>query len=135
MDIAYFGYDAIATTVLVIISGASLFILFNNVYKTAKDIQKPNKERDEKINCIYDKVENLEKMASKRDDRINEFIDKHRNDIRSIKEENVIQTKAIQTLLRHDIDGNDIEALKERYEEINEHLLDRGVNKHIAEPK
>ena len=118
----FFDYESIATFVVILGAALAFFILGVNVYKAMKDLMRN----------LDNKIDNLTEKSDDRDEKIDKLIAIHVKDVHAIKKENSIQTSAIQILLKHEIDGNDIEALKKEYEAINKHLLNRGVNEYMA---
>lgn len=128
----FFDYESIATFVVILGAALAFFILGVNVYKAMKDLKAPRAQQEEFMRNLDNKIDNLTEKSDDRDEKIDKLIAIHIKDVHAIKKENSIQTSAIQILLKHEIDGNDIEALKKEYEAINKHLLNRGVNEYMA---
>lgn len=90
---------------------AAVIAIFSKVIHKAKA---PNLLQDTKI-------ANLENRVS----RLEELHDEEKTKITTIEKENHITQRALLALLKHGIDGNDIEAMRSSRDELEKYLTDK----------
>lgn len=93
--------------------------------KIYNHLKKPNRRQDEEISKLWRKVNDMEDTY--RNDRI-EFMRFFQNDkarLDAIEEGNRVTQRAILALLRHGIDGNDIDSMREAENDLHSYLLSK----------
>ena len=76
-----------------------------------------------------DKIANIEKMLmdhDKRFEKYDEILKKDSERLEAIEESMKIDRKGFLALIKHAIDGNDIESLKESRKELEEYLINKA---------
>lgn len=88
--------------------------IIESVVKFFSKAKEPEKEQDRRISELENSVSELKKMLSNDDNRLNDF-----------EESNRLTMVALLSLLKHGIDGNDIEAMKEARSDLERYLINK----------
>lgn len=94
----------------IITISSALAIIFNLVAK----IKEPEKKQDERIKACEDRIDKLESNGEHDDKRFKE-----------IEEGNKITQEALLALLKHSINGDEIEALKDAEKNLEKYLINK----------
>lgn len=105
-----------AIAVVLILCGA-----YNTVMTALKTRRDEKKRQDSPLHELEDRVDLAEEHL-KSDKRRIEMLEK---DTEDRKEETQLMMEMLLALVRHAIDGNNIEGLKELREKVNKHLIDK----------
>ena len=98
-----------------------------NAINAFLDKWKSKKQKPEDIQ--NDKIANIEKMLmdhDKRFEKYDEILNKDSERLEKIEESMRIDRKGFLALIKHAIDGNDIESLKESRKELEEYLINKA---------
>jgi len=108
---------------LAIIGGALVFInFFNAVKDLVKSTKQPTSNLEERVSLIEKKLEfEIKATFAEYDARFG----RDKQKIEAIEEGNRVTQKALLALLKHSIDGNNIDALKKAETALSEFLIDR----------
>ena len=91
--------------------------------KIRDHFKRPNLRQDEEIERLWRKVNEME--DSHRQDRV-EFLRYFKNDkerLDAIEQGNRVTQQAILALLRHGIDGNDVDGMKDAEKNLHDYLI------------
>lgn len=106
-----FDYSVVANAVVVVLAAIGAATAILTLVEKVRSVSKPGHERmnrhEEYLARDHDEIANA------------------RSDIDELKSENRIQTETLLVMLQHMIDGNDIEALKERRDFMFRYLNER----------
>lgn len=143
----YFSYDALATTVIVIVAAIGIFVLVGNAVEYIRKWVGAYRERkgtiEDKVDFLknqsnqhqqdYKDVVNLKRQigtiqesVDKIDSTLESFIKEHDRDMKVLNEETALQTGAIKSLLDNIIDTNHNENLIKARKEFDDFLIRRG---------
>ena len=109
---------AIAAICGAIISVGAVVALVVKVYDKVKA---PEKVQDKRIELIEIKLESHDKILEK----YQEFFTNDDNRFKSIERSNKVTQNAILALLKHALNGNDVEALKEAEKGLEAYLIEK----------
>ena len=109
----------ITTTVLVL---SFVMLVFNSFLAIYNIIQK-GKEPTNKLDV---RVDNLEKLIDMKFREYDGYFNRDLRRIKKLEEGNIVTLEALQALLKHGIDGNDIEGLKKADDKLSTYLIERG---------
>lgn len=101
--------EGISTWLQLIVLVASVITLMITVGKT---VQKPNRTQDDRLDA-------LEKWQEKVDERL----EVGNNHFDEIDEGNRITQEALLALISHDINGNDVDKLKDARDKLQDYLI------------
>lgn len=76
----------------------------------------PEKEQNKRISTLEKRVDNLEASSNNDNERL-----------RTIEESNRITQRGMLALLKHSINGEDVESLKRAEKDLEEYLITKGV--------
>ena len=76
----------------------------------------PEKEQNERISTLEKRVDNLEASSNNDGERL-----------KTIEESNRITQRGMLALLKHSINGEDVESLKEAEKDLEEYLITKGA--------
>lgn len=93
---------------------ALIYATVEKIANIFKAIKKPNDEQNARLDTLEKRVEEVEHRLDDGNDRFT-----------SIAESTRVTQKAILALLAHDIDGNNIDQLKEAKDELQNHLINK----------
>lgn len=101
--------SAVATILQLIISGGTVVTLIYALFKFAGT---PNKSQNKRLDDLEEWKKEVERRLNTGDDHFQE-----------IDNGNRITQKAILALMKHAINGNDVNSLKEAEEDLEDYLL------------
>ena len=108
------------TTTVMIVSFAMLIV---NAFMLIYGLIQKGKEPTDKIQT---RIDNLERLVDSKFKEYDTHFDKDLHRIEDLEEGSIVTIETLQAILRHSIDGNNIEGLKEADESISKYLLYRG---------
>lgn len=85
------------------------------ILKIIKSLKQPEVDQNERINSLEEEISHIKKC-----------LDNDNQRIRSMEHGSRINLEALQALLNHAIDGNNVEELKARSKDLNRYLYDKG---------
>lgn len=108
---------------LAIIGGALVFInFFNAVKDLVKSTKQPTNNLEERVSLIEKKLEfEIKATFAEYDARFG----RDKQKIEAIEEGNKVTQQALLELLKHSIDGNNIEGLEKAESRLREYLINR----------
>lgn len=108
---------------LAIIGGALVFInFFNAVKDLVKSTKQPTNNLEERVSLLEKKLEfEIKATFAEYDARFG----RDKQKIEAIEEGNKVTMQALRALLKHSIDGNNIEGLEKAEEKLSEYLVNR----------
>lgn len=110
-------------TVITAVCGAVVSIgaavaIFVKIYDK---IKAPEKAQDKRLELIEIKLDNHEKILEK----YQEFFTNDDNRFKSIERSNKVTQNALLALLKHALNGNDVDALKEAEKGLEAYLIEK----------
>lgn len=117
------------STAIVAAAGFVVTILsiVNLIITISKYASAPDKERDQRISDIEAKLTGLERKIDAKFTEYDENIGDNLDNINTVRETMLNSTRVImrslQALIAHDLDGNNLDGLRESKKEINDYLL------------
>lgn len=109
----------ITTTVMIVSFGMLIINAFMLIYGL---IQKGKEPTDK----IQTRIDNLERLVDTKFKEYDTHFDKDLRRIEDLEEGSIVTIETLQAILRHNIDGNNVDGLKEADENISKYLLYRG---------
>lgn len=109
----------ITTTVLIL----SFVMLVINSFIAIYNIVQKSKEP---TNNLDSRVDNLEKLIDMKFREYDTYFNRDLRRIKKLEEGNVVVLEALQALLKHGIDGNDVEAMRDAEKRLSTYLIERG---------
>ena len=108
---------------LAIIGGALVFINFYNAIRDlAKSTKQPTNDLEERVSLLEKKLEfEIKATFVEYDARFG----RDKQKIESIEEGNKVTQQALLALLKHSIDGNNIEGLEKAESRLSDYLINR----------
>lgn len=126
MDFWHWAADGATYLVLLIGVGASLGALINHAHEIKSKATQPRKELTERMDALDKKLDEFTEMA---EDEHKEYEARFKRDLER-HQKNAVESKIILrsllTIIKSSIDGNHIEELQERQEEIQTYLIDKA---------
>ena len=104
-------FSQLVTTLQLVISGATVATI---IYAFVKFTKAPNKTQDERLDALEAWKEKVDGRLREGDDRF-EQVDKG----------NRITQKALLALMKHAINGNDVDSLKDAEKSLEEYLVEK----------
>lgn len=101
-----------------VISVGAVVALFVKVYDK---IKAPEKAQDKRLELIELKLESHDKVLEK----YQEFFTNDDNRFKSIERSNKVTQNALLALLKHALNGNDVDALKEAEKGLEAYLIEK----------
>lgn len=109
------------TTTVLILSFAMMvvnaFMLIYNLISKAK----------EPTNQITTRVDNLERLVDAKFKDYDTYFNRDLQRIESLEKGTIVTLESLQALLKHSIDGNEIDTLKKAEANLAEYLIKRGI--------
>ena len=96
------------------------------IIKAIDKMRQPNKKQDERLEALENSVKDIKNQLR---ENIHQFsLDEMRvNDLEvAQKEINMLILESLQAITDHDIDGNNIEALKESKKKLDKYLINKA---------
>lgn len=109
----------ITTSVLVL---SFVMLVVNSFLAIYNIIQKAK----EPTNTLDSRVDNLERLVDQKFKEYDLYFDRDLRRIKSLEEGNIVMIEALQALLKHSIDGNEIEGLRDAEKNLSKYLRERG---------
>ena len=101
----------LSTTVVVCAGALTIFNIIDKIVTAVKAAKNP--------------VEVLEKRVDELERKISESYPRYDAKVKEIEEGNRVVQRSILALLKHSIDGNNIDALKKAENELSDYLIDK----------
>ena len=109
----------INTTVLIVTFVMLLLNSFLTVYSLIQKTKEPTNKLDSR-------VDNLERLIDTKFREYDLYFDRDLKRIKDLENGNIIVIEALQALLKHAVDGNNIEEMKDAEKKLGKYLLQRG---------
>lgn len=109
----------ITTTVLVL---SFVMLVVNSFLAIYNIIQKAK----EPTTTLDTRVDNLERMVDAKFKEYDSYFDRDLRRIKKLEEGNIVMIEALQALLKHSIDDNNIDELKDAEKKLTKYLIERG---------
>lgn len=111
----------ITTTVLVLSFGMLIVNSFMTIYNLIVKAKEPS-------NQIGTRVDNLERLIDAKFRDYDQYFDRDLKRIEALEKGTIITLESLQALLKHSIDGNEIDALTEAEKNLSNYLIKRGTD-------
>lgn len=111
--------DWISTTVLVITFAMLVLNSFITIYSMIQKTKEPT-------NRLDTRVDNLERLVDSKFKEYDLYFDRDLKRIKELENGNVIIIEALQELLKHAVDGNNVEEMKNCEKKLSRYLIQRG---------
>ena len=109
----------INSTVLIVTFVMLLLNSFLTVYSLIQKTKEPTNKLDSR-------VDNLERLIDTKFREYDLYFDRDLKRIKDLESGNIIVIEALQALLKHAVDGNNIEEMKDAEKKLGKYLLQRG---------
>lgn len=109
----------INSTVLIVTFVMLLLNSFLTVYSLIQKTKEPTNKLDSR-------VDNLERLIDTKFREYDLYFDRDLKRIKELESGNIIVIEALQALLKHAVDGNNIEEMKDAEKKLGKYLLQRG---------
>lgn len=110
----FLQYEAVATTVIVLMALCTLIILIGNAANVIKQIFQPKNVIESRLNNVEQRLDHVD--ACLKNDKVN---------IEGIICDGKLMLRAVCQLITHEIDGNHVGKLCEIRDEIEEYLIEK----------
>lgn len=103
-------------------AAASLGAVLNHVREWVGIVKKPHNDLLDRVDCIEDKLDGAIRQHDEYEARFQRDLRRHEKNATESK----IMLRSLLTLIKSSIDGNHVDELKERQEEIQQYLIEKG---------
>lgn len=111
--------DWISTTVLMVTFVMLLLNSFLTIYGLIQKTKEPTTKLDSR-------VDNLERLVDSKFRQYDIYFERDLKRIKELENGNIIMIEALQALLKHAVDGNNIEEMNDAEKKLSKYLRERG---------